>query len=146
MEVWSERYGPDARPTEEQISAYIGSGLWEDINAYLQRAYDVKPIHAYSKCSAQPGWNVKYQKAGRSLCILYPMAGYFIALVTIGERERPEAELLLAHCTAAVRGLYEKAAPFNGSRWLMINVTEPAVLEDVKRLIALRRAPFSQKG
>ena len=145
MEVWSERYGPDARPTEEQISAYIGSGLWEDINAYLQRAYDVKPIHAYSKCSAQPGWNVKYQKAGRSLCVLYPMAGYFIALVTIGERERPEAELLLAHCTASVRALYESTAPCNGSRWLMIHITEPAVLEDAKRLIALRRAPLTKK-
>ncbi|WP_423245054.1 DUF3788 family protein [Heliorestis acidaminivorans] len=24
----------------------------------------------YSKCSAQPGWNVKYKKSGKSLCTL----------------------------------------------------------------------------
>ncbi|MEL7609064.1 MAG: DUF3788 domain-containing protein [Bacillota bacterium] len=137
--LWSERYGSEQMPTQAEISSFIGNAMWEEFNAYLQRVYGVEPSCAYSKCPAQKGWNVKYQKSGRSLCTLYPMEGYFIALVAIGAKEQAEANLALKHCTNHVRELYEKTVPMNGSRWLMIRVTGTAVFEDVKRLIAVRR-------
>ena len=136
---WSESYGPEQMPTKEQISSFIGNAMWEDLNGYLQQAYGVGSTCAYSKCPAQKGWNLKYQKAGRSLCTLYPMEGYFIALVTIGTKEQAEAELAIKHCCEHVRELYERTVPMNGSRWLMIHVTDKAVFEDVKRLITIRR-------
>ncbi|KAB2952754.1 DUF3788 family protein [Heliorestis acidaminivorans] len=36
----------------------------------MEEAYQAKPHITYSKCSAQPGWNVKYKKSGKSLCTL----------------------------------------------------------------------------
>jgi hypothetical protein len=27
------------------------------------------------------GWNIKYQKSGKSICTIYPQQGYFLALV-----------------------------------------------------------------
>ncbi len=139
MMDWSQLYGPDSAPTEEQISDYIHNVLWADINAYLRGAYGEESLLSYSSCSAQKGWNIKYRKAGRSLCTLYPMEGYFIALVVLGEKERMEADLALRHCSAYVREVYEKAGALNGSRWMMIHVTDEAVLADVKRLISIRR-------
>ena len=144
MMDWNQLYGPDSAPTEEQISDYIHNALWPDINAYLCRAYGVEPFLSYSGCSAQKGWNIKYRKAGRSLCTLYPMEGYFIALVLLGEKERMEAELALRHCSAYVREVYEKAGSLNGSRWMMIDVADEAALADVKRLISIRR-PVKEK-
>jgi hypothetical protein len=38
---------------------------------------------------------VKYQNSGKSLCTLYPMEGYFIALVVIGAKEEEEVEMAL---------------------------------------------------
>jgi hypothetical protein len=84
---------------------------------------------------------VKYKKSGRALCTLYPDAGQFIALVTIGAKEATEAELLLPTCTEFLRELYARTQTFNGARWLMIHVTDEGVLEDVKKLIRLRVAP-----
>jgi hypothetical protein len=139
MASWSGLYGPEVMPDETQISAFINSGLWRDLNEYIQSAYGVAPAYSYSKCPAQKGWNVKYQKAGRSLCTLYPMNGYFIALVTIGAKEQAEAELVLNDCCDDVRDLYARAVPCNGSRWLMIAVKDNAILRDVKTLIAVRR-------
>lgn len=95
----------------------------------------------YSKCSAQPGWNIKYQKSGKSLCTLYPMEGYFIALVVIGEKERPQAELLMPALTPYTQEIYHNAGGLNGARWLMLNVTAEDVLQDVKSLIMLRVKP-----
>lgn len=139
MPTWSEQYGPGAAPTEEQISAFINNKLWHDLNSYLQQAYDVKPRYSYSRCSAQMGWNVKYQKSGKSLCTLYPMEGYFIALVVIGTKEEMEADVLIAACTDYVRNLYQDTPFSAGGRWLMINVTDQSVLNDVKQLISIRK-------
>ena len=98
------------------------------------------PRIEYSRCGMAPGWNVKYKKGGRALCTLYPAAGSFTCLVCIGQREAMAAEALLPLCSPPVRQLYHTASPLNGSRWLMIPVTDEAVLTDVKELIGIRAA------
>ena len=85
------------------------------------------------------GWNVKYKKSGRSLCTLYPEKGTFSVLVVIGERERPEMELLLPTFSEYLQELYRKTQVSMGQRWLMIDVTDEEILEDVKRCIFVRR-------
>src|SRR5690242_14283406 len=95
---WNHLYDQTKEPMLSEIEAYIDNSLWLDINTFLQETYLVQPKLAYSNCSAQPGWNVKYQKGGKSLCTLYPMDGYFIALVVIGEKEKTEAEFLIPIC------------------------------------------------
>ena len=135
---WSTLYGPEQQPDPEAIEDYIGSKLWSEINTALQTRYKVAPLLSYSRCSAQPGWNVKYKKGGKALCTLYPMAGFFIALVTIGNKELNEVELTLSSYTVYTRELFQRT-PFScGGRWLMINVTEKAVLDDVINLVNVR--------
>ena len=136
---WENKYQSDNMPSEKQISEYISSLFWEDLNIFLQENYDVKPKYTYSSCSMQTGWNVKYQKSGRSLCTLYPMDGYFIALVVIGAKEELETELILPTFTEYVQNLMKTSSGMLGSSWLMINVTNESILEDVKTLIQIRR-------
>ena len=136
---WTQAYPEGNQPTAGQIGNYIASPLWEDLNGFLMESYQVKPSYVYSGCSGQPGWNVKYQKAGRSLCTLYPMQGFFIALVVIGNKEQDETELFLTTFSDHVQSLYRTAAPVMGGRWVMIHVTDERVLDDVKRLVQIRR-------
>ena len=135
---WNERFSKDNKPSLEEIGGTIGSPHWEALREHVEAAYHVLPQMDYSICSGAPGWNVKYRKSGRALCTLYPHEGYFTCLVSIGSKEATEAELLLAACTDHVRELYWNCKPFNGSRWLMIDVTSTEILEDVKSLIGLR--------
>ncbi len=136
---WTQLYDKNNQPEKEQISDFIHNPLWERINEFLQSGYQVQPTYAYSTCSAQPGWNVKYQKSGRSLCTLYPMPGFFIALVVIGNREQAETDLVLPMLSQYVQNLYKSAAAVMGGRWLMVAVTDEEIFEDVKRLIQIRR-------
>ena len=135
---WKETFPRERQPLFEQIGAYIGSQSWDELNDYLQATYGVTPKIEHSICSGAPGWNVKYKKNGRSLCVLYPDKGFFTCLVSIGAKEAQEAELLLSACTEYTRQLYWNAQPLNGARWLMLAVTAPAVLEDAKKLISTR--------
>ncbi|WP_346940271.1 DUF3788 family protein [uncultured Clostridium sp.] len=41
--------------------------------------------------------------------------------------------------------MYESARPFNGGRWLMIDVTSEQILEDIKKLILIRTKPPKKK-
>lgn len=135
---WNEVYPKGTQPDLHEISTYIHSAFWEDLCTHLETVYGVSPKVEHSICSAAPGWNVKYKKSSRSLCTLYPDKDFFTAMVSVGSREATEAELLLSKCTAYTKQLYWNANPFNGARWLMIEVRTPEILDDVKQLIALR--------
>ena len=138
---WITAFSPEQQPTLEQIDAFIHTEQWRALNRFLQETYSTAPTTQYSGCSGQPGWNVKYKKSGKSLCTLYPMDGFFIALVVVGQKEAHEAELLLPACTDYTQALYSKSGALMNARGLMMEVRDDAVLEDAKQLIQLRVKP-----
>lgn len=144
--TWSELFTEGIQPELEQIAAYIGNPLWEQLRYFIEDSYKVSPSVEYSKCSEAKGWNVKYKKSSKSLCTLYPDSGCFTALVTIGKALAEEAELILPSCTDYVQNVYKNAAGLNGARWLMIKVTSKDILDDVKRLIQVRVKPVIIKN
>ena len=135
---WSETYKLDQVPSLGDIGAYIGSVLWDELNVWLCSTIGISPKVAYSKCAGLPGWNVKYQKSGKSLCTLYPMSGFFIALVVIGNKEMTETELLAPDLSGYTQALFQSTRFSCGGKWLMLHVNEPEVLDDVKKLIHIR--------
>ncbi len=136
--TWNTLWPQDRKPTPGDIAEFVDNPLWKTLCSWLESGYRTVPRIEYSRCGMAPGWNVKYKKGGRALCTLYPAAGSFTCLVCIGQREAMAAEALLPLCSPPVRQLYHTASPLNGSRWLMIPVTDEAVLTDVKELIGIR--------
>ncbi|WP_069998184.1 DUF3788 domain-containing protein [Cellulosilyticum sp. I15G10I2] len=137
---WDELFNANNQPSYGDIKKFIGEDepLWSELLTYIDSTYQIQPKMSYSKCSAQPGWNVKYQKSSKSLCTLYPMDGYFIALVVVGTKEENAVEMALGAFTPYVQNLYRKTSFSCGGRWLMIEVKDKSVLDDIKRLIAIR--------
>lgn len=139
--MWSELYNQSNQPSLDSINAFINNELWYKLCLFIEATYSLSPKLEYSKCSMQKGWNLKYKKGGKSLCTLYPMKDYFIALVVIGEKELIESELMLPTLSDYVQRLFSET-PFSlGGKWLMIEVRENAVLENVLKLIQLRVKP-----
>lgn len=136
--VWSEAYTSGTRPSMSQITGYIRSQYWEDLCSFIEENYKSAPSIEYSGCSMRNGWNVKYRKGSRAICTLYPAEGYFTCMVSVGRKEAGEAELLLTSCTPYVQKLYADTKLYNGGRWLMIDVKDNEILEDVKDLISVR--------
>ena len=134
---WARLYQGDRQPGQEEISAFVSTPHWEALTAYLSDAYGVTPKTEYSCCSMIPGWNVKYRAGGRALCTLYPGEGRFDCMVTAG----PEADLLLPLLSPATQETYRRTAELRGVRWLLVAVDCAEAMEDVKRLLALKRKP-----
>lgn len=138
---WSLLYSNGKPPTFEQVAEYIDCSLWSEMNSRLQVAYQIEPIMEYSRCSMQRGWNIKYKKSGKSLCTLYPMSGYFVVLVVIGDKEMQEAEFLISLCSSYVQNIFKNTKSGQGQKWLMIEVRDAGVIDDIWALINLRKKP-----
>ena len=138
---WSQYFNADKEPTMDEMMHFINNPLWEELHRFIENAYHIKPVMSYSRCSGQQGWNLKYRKSGKSLCVLYPMDGYFIALVVIGNKELTETEAYLPQASTDIQTLFARTRFAAGGRWLMIPVTSERILEDVKNLVQIRIKP-----
>lgn len=139
---WNELFNEHLTPSGEDMKDFIGAAEdnWNDLTQYIENTYQSKPRTEYSRCSMQPGWNVKYKKSGKSLCTLYPMQDYFITLVVIGPKEQDEAEAAMEAgvFSTYVKELYKKTSGSAMGRWLMIEVKDKSILNDIKILMDMR--------
>jgi hypothetical protein len=136
-------HNPDIVPDMPAIEASMGEDAqtrWRALTAHIESAYGAKPLIAYSVCAGQPGWNVKYKKGSKALCTLYPEPNSFIALVVLGQADMDKLDAVRPAYTPGLLVLYDGSRLFNNTKWLMIRVTDDAVLDDVRKLLALKTA------
>ena len=138
---WNELYDREREPSEDQVKEFINMPLQDELDGSLRQEYKVKPKMAYSSCNMDggmwKGWNVKYQKSGKSLCTLYPKQGYLQLLVPVGAREMNEAELLMPLCTEYTQELWGRSGGAD-YKSMAFEVREENVMRDVKSLIEIR--------
>lgn len=129
-------------PDYDEIDGYINDparGLWRQINSFIRERYKAEPRITYSKCAGKPGWNVKYQRSGKSICTLYPEKEGFITLLVVTLDLLPVVEAIYEEFTPGIRDTIKGARPFNGTVWLMLQVNDEAALADVKQLLILKQ-------
>ena len=128
------------RPAIEEIGEYVRNPVFLQFCSEIRAAYQCCEKIEYSACSWERGWNLKFKKAGKTLCTIYPREGYFKVMVVVGAKERPLVEALLPACSAELRQIYRQTPEGNGQRWLMIGLEDrDSLYHDVLRLIQIRR-------
>lgn len=136
---WKEMYPIDKMPTDEELSTYITSPLYEDLCKYLSEEFNAKRSVEYSKCAAIPGWNVKYKKGSKSLCVVYPEKDIPKVMVVIGNKLEKEAEAIIYTSSDYVMSRYKESKSNSGlGTWLVLDLLNEEVLSDIKRLIELK--------
>ncbi len=127
-------------PTIVEISEYVNNSVFMQFCSEIRDTYQCSEKIEYSSCSWEKGWNLKFKKAGKTLCTIYPREGYFTVLVVVGKKEKTLVEKMLPECTDALSGIYSQTQEGNGQRWLMIDLEDKEGLyHDVLRLIRIRR-------
>lgn len=127
-------------PVLEEIGDYVRNPLFMEFCGQVKSRFSVKEKIEYSGCSWESGWNVKFKKAGKTLCTIYSREGYFTVLVVVGAKESAPVTELLQSCSPKQREVYQQTKEGNGQRWLMIDLEDAGSLyEDVLRLVEIRR-------
>lgn len=134
-------YTKDCPPSSENIRDYVDSPLWNELCSFIEETYSVLPSIEHSVCSMAPGFNVKYKARSKSLCTLYPDRHSFTCLFVVGKKDAFEVEAALPSFDPHISELYSKTSAFNGTKWLMIEMTNPSVLESTKELLKIKCKP-----
>lgn len=144
VKKWSQLFPMDQQPSMEELDHYADNPLWPELRQYLKDAYGAEPRMDYSRCGLEPGWNVKFKKGSKALTTVYLRPGYVTAMVSIAPKDEAAAEGILLTCTEATRTLYQNTASSKMGRWLMLDLTSPELLEDIKALLTLRARPINR--
>ena len=127
-------------PSIAEIGDTIGLPLFEVFCRYMDEEYQAVRKIEYSKDVWARGWNVKFRKAGKSLCVVYPKNKYFTVLVVVSNKEKERVENMLPYLSGELQELYRNTKEGNGQRWLMIDLySDDEVYQDVLQLIRIRR-------
>lgn len=127
-------------PSIGEIGAYIGLPLFKEFCQHMETEYRAIRKIEYSKDVWARGWNLKFKKAGKSLCVVYPKNKYFTVLVVVGNKERARVENMLPHLSKEIQEVYRNTKEGNGQRWLMIDLgLHDCVYQDILKLIHIRR-------
>ncbi len=143
---WDAAFPQHIQPSVDEIAAWVKSPLFLELRDWMAETYGVQPSVEFSRCSMDRGWNVKYKKGSKSLCACYVRSGWFTAMVALGARQTEELAVLLPTFSAGVQALFQRTPPFNGGKWLVMDVKSAEQLEDVKRLISIKAKPAKKQG
>lgn len=134
-------------PSVEQIESVLGSDLmkvWNGLTTFVESHYEFTPV--WDEGGKYGIWEVKYRRKGRTLCAFYLKDGRFTVLVVLGKAERERFELLKTEFSPEIVELYTNTRQYHDGKWLWINVSDESLVEDIKKLIIIKKAPKRTKG
>ena len=129
----------NACPVLEEIGQYVNNPVFMQFCSEIKTTYQCKELIEFSSCTWEKGWNVKFKKAGKTLCVIYPRECYFTVMVVIGRKEKERTEQILPDCSLELQRIYEQTKEGNGQKWLMADLEDKESLyQDILRLIQIR--------
>lgn len=138
-----ERLQGSTVPTARVVSTFIGresARRWDRLLGFIDASYPGVFRGEWQYGGARHGWTLRFRKS-RSFCTLVPERGHMSVVIVFGAAERDKAEALIPTLVSHVRDDYQKATTYHDGKWVLIDVDADNVLDDIERLLELKRRP-----
>ena len=132
------------KPDKETILKLIGNKnykRWTYIVQFIKNNYPgvfIKEDWIYGE--KKHGWVLRYKKS-KSLCTLIPERNRLVIQIVLGTKEREQTEMILSELNPIIRQVYKKATTYHDGKWLFIAVDDDAILDDIIKLLTIKRKP-----
>jgi len=129
-------------PSLEDVVAFIGQLAgqhWTSLYRFVVDTYQLQPEWKYE--GAKSGWTLYFRKSGRALVNLMPDREGFTALVVLGAKEAENALAQAEGFGSNVRERLETALVYHDGRWLFIRVHDERDIEDIQKLLLIKKKP-----
>ena len=133
-------------PTEKEILDFIGEPAkeaWVEIRRFIEDRYGLVSDTVFY--GAKYGWTVRYRKGGKTLCSLFPEKGAFTVLIVLGSKESEIASSLREELGPKVQKLIGDTQQLHDGRWLWIRLLTTSDVDDVMKLLQVKRKPRKAK-
>lgn len=89
---------------------------------------------------------LKFKRGQKTVLTIYTHEDRFTFLIIFGKKEREVFEARRDEFSKDIRDCYDDAKTYHDGKWMFLYVREPAQLEDVKRLIQIKKKYEEQQG
>ncbi len=134
---------PDHPPTEVEVAMWLGEKAfryWKQVMQLIEERYPGIFMPEWLYGGKKHGWSLRYKKS-KSFCTLIPGKNRFALLVVFGTEERAKVEAMKKILLPSTQKEYDKATTYHDGKWLLLTIDAERVMEDVLRLLEIKRKP-----
>lgn len=86
-------------------------------------------------------YEYKFRKSGKTLCAFYFKENMLGFMIIFGKNERAKVQEIRNELTSDVLETYDNAKTYRDGKWVMFDITDDSILENLKRLLFIKRKP-----
>ncbi len=138
----TRRGNPPAGP---EIAKWLGKEAyryWKQVTNLIEHIYPGVFAPEWLFGGEKHGWSLRYKKS-KSFCTLIPEKNRFALLIVFGAEERAKTEAIRDGLSKHTQKEYDGAATYHDGKWVLLAIDNDKVLEDVRKLLAIKRKPQS---
>ncbi len=138
----------DTPPSDTEVAGWIGKDAyryWKHVTHLIERDYPGVFVPEWLFGGKKHGWSLRYKKS-KSFCTLIPEKNRFALLIVFGAEERAKAETIRDSLSKHTLKEYDKATTYHDGKWVLLTINNDKVVEDVRKLLALKRKPVNRNG
>lgn len=129
-------------PTPETLEALTGKklyDLWTSLHQLIEQKYNMEQMwnHGGKKWT----YEYKYRRGGKTLCALYAKEQTIGFMVILGKDERTKFESMREMFSNAAQKIYNETTTFHDGKWLMFELKDTSLFNDIERLLSIKRKP-----
>lgn len=132
----------DKIPTDEELKDLIGGNrlnVWHELCDLINNYYDVD--HLWNSGGKAWKYEYKYRRGGKTLCALYARENCFGFMMIFGKVEREKFEADRQSYSDSVKKVYDDATTYHDGKWMMFDMTDDSIFEDLMKLLTIKRKP-----
>jgi hypothetical protein len=134
---------PGDPPRTIALARWLGKeayGYWKQLAQRIERAYPSVFAPDWLFGGRKHGWALRYKKS-KSFCTFVPERNRCNLLIVFGAAEREKVETIRDQLSARTRKIYDEAKTYHDGKWMLLGINSARTIEDVMRLLALKRRP-----
>ena len=129
-------------PTPETLEALTGKELYDlctSLHQLIEQKYNMEQMwnHGGKKWT----YEYKYRRGGKTLCALYAKEQTIGFMVILGKDERTKFESMREMFSNAAQKIYDETTTFHDGKWLMFELKDTSLFNDIERLLSIKRKP-----
>ena len=129
-------------PTPETLEALTGKelyDLWTSLHQLIEQKYNMEQMwnHGGKKWT----YEYKYRRGGKTLCAQYAKEQTIGFMVILGKDERTKFESMREMFSNAAQKIYDETTTFHDGKWLMFELKDTSLFNDIERLLSIKRKP-----
>ena len=127
---------------KEELEKLVGIekfNIFYDIVDEITKLYDTEQI--WNNGGKNWTYEYKFRKGGKTLCPFYFKDNTLGFMVIFGKDERNKVEEIRNELSHSVLEIYDTAETFHDGKWVMFNITNNLIIEDLKKLLFIKRKP-----